>query len=145
MGLDNFVAIKSAHSVLETTLPNEIRDLFQNVKVAEIGENTVSLRGKAYNQIIGLVTNRRCFLYEDLDSHKLFFICVSLDEYLRKYERVLKRMNEFAKEEWENKELLEQWFEDIFNMCHPTFDELCSLREFFRICADNNLSLYASN
>lgn len=148
MGLDSYVATKKPSGEFEIRLPDEIRELFKNVNtsrtVAHACGKTVSFWGKAYNDIIHLVTRQSCSLYKDLETKDCLFIYRKLDEYLNEYGNIVKHLDDFTKTEWDHQTHLENWFDRLFDMYHPSYDELCSLRDILKICAENNLYLYAS-
>lgn len=129
-------------STFDISLPKNIVELFTHINyIIDINNNTISFRGKAYNNIIYMLSKSQYSLYQDLSSSDLANISATLNEYIEIYGTIIKYI---YNGDWNHELLLEQWFDNMFDIYHPTYDELCSLREVFQICAKNNLYLYAS-
>jgi hypothetical protein len=160
MGLTSFIAIKNdGNEEYELSLDHNIVQLFENCyNFFEPRESKTSLtfNGKEFYKIILTVAN--VSLYKDLNPNQLQFIYFKLSTYLEEHKFLLQlleqKCNDHSYELQEDDSVfhfpdqLERWLEvitqdDFFYM--PTYSQLCQLRDVFKICADNNLYLYASS
>lgn len=148
MGLDCIVKYKNPNSNQYTEeLPIQIAELFTGLNLIGMGEmeltppKFIMFRGKAYDNVVKKISGAS--LYDDLEPKLLNHIYKKFNEF-----------NELARERFQydglnqiyesHGYLIEDWIDAFSNMYIPKPSEIVDLEKFFKICAENNLGLYAS-
>ncbi len=142
MGLDCIVKYKNPESNQYTDkLPIQVAKLFTGLNL--IGMNSsnpayIKFRGKAYDDVVQKISG--VSLYKDLEP-----------EQLNQIYQEFSKFNESAQDRFQYDELnkvygylIEDWIEAFTDMYIPRPSEIVALEKFFKICAENNLMLYAS-
>lgn len=148
MGLDCIVKYKNPKSNQYTEeLPIQIAELFTGLNLIGMGGMKLSppkfimFRGKAYDDVVEKISGAS--LYTDLEPEQLNQIYQQFNKF-----------NELARERFQYDDLnqiyesrgylIEDWIEAFSNMYIPRPSEIVDLEKFFKICAENNLKLFAS-
>lgn len=132
MGLDNIVSKYSKRIYIDSS----VRDLFDSTDIHICGYDGTSFRGKTYAAVMETICD--VSLYGLLTPYKLKEVVVKLTSFL----------NQIPKIETDDEIDVRKYFED-YDDTHEeyqyfiTIKELCGLREFMRICAENDLYIHA--
>jgi len=154
MGLDNIVMIyNSEQEEYDNKIPKNISIKFESVidsNLIGLGNNFsseynfISFSGKAYSWAVSTITDGKYNLYQDLKPNELeqIYLC---------FERFLSDIGEFYQDEitkiqcaYDNTMIVDNWISYFIDNYIPSPKEIKGLKELFRICYENNLSLYAS-
>jgi len=146
MGLDNYVVYNfPKDGYVSLTLNEETTQLFKSGEFLHVRYDSVSFCGKCYNQffeeLIGFT------LYKDLDSKDCQEIYERLSEYLSDIGAVCKKIIDIGEQCWISRSTINELIDSFIDFDwfrHPSYDELLEMLYFFKTCADNNLSIYAS-
>jgi hypothetical protein len=146
MGLDCIVKYKNSELNQYTDeLPIPIAKLFAGLNLIGMGGMDLSnsqfimFRGKAYNDVVHKISGAS--LYSDLEP-----------ELLKQIYQKFKKFNELNQEKFNELNeiyescgyLIDKWNDLFTNQYIPRPSEIVQLEKFFKICAENNLMLYAS-
>lgn len=148
MGLDNWIVYNlPKDGEVSLILKPEIVELFKRGEFLHRSEYSycVTFCGKCYNmffeEAIGFT------LYKDLKPIECQEIYERLMEYVGELTAIFKKLIEIGEHYWIDREIINEWiysFMEVEWMRHPLYGEMCEMIECFKICADNNLSIYAS-
>jgi hypothetical protein len=146
MGLDNYVSKYSKRIYIDDDIINLFKD-----KNFRISSSITSFRGKIYDTVINTICD--VSLYSTLNPYTLKEIEEKLTKFIdniniNDVEKIDE--NEFNSIYDEDDEIIDvrKYFEDYNDEYSDdeykiTFERLCDLRDFFKICADNNLYIHA--
>ncbi len=155
MGLDCVVKIYNHHDgTYDSKIPQNIAEKFKLISDSKIiGMSEINLsseyayigfRGKAYSWAVTNITNKKYNLYRDLGPNELKEIYLDFEKFLSNA-RVLDD-NEINRIQnaFEKTMIMDKWIGYFIDEYIPSPKEIKGLKEFFRICYENNLTLYAS-
>jgi hypothetical protein len=146
MGLDCIVKYKDPESNQNThELPISIVKLFDGLNLIGMNNSSnsqfISFRGKAYNDIVYSISGAS--LYTDLEPKQLEQIYEDFNKFNKDAEERF-YYDDLEKVYNSHGHLIEDWIECFTNQYIPKPSEIIQLEQFFKICAENNLMLYAS-
>ncbi len=146
MGLDCIVKYKNPESNQYTEeLPIPIAKLFDGLNLIGMGGMELSapefimFRGKAYNYIVQRISGAS--LYTDLEPKQLQQIYQEFNKFNESNQEKFNKLNQIYES---HGYLINEWTDLFTNQYIPSPSEIVQLEEFFKICAENNLMLYAS-
>lgn len=146
MGLDCIVKYKNPNSnQYSEELPIPIAKLFDGLNLIGMGGMELSnpqlimFRGKAYNNVVLKISGAS--LYSDLEQELLNQIYKKFKKF---NELNQERFNELNQVYGSHGYLIDEWTDLFTNQYIPSPNEIAQLEQFFKICVENNLMLYAS-
>lgn len=149
MGLDSYVATFDGHSY-NIELDSAVKDLFIHLPFYSFQTNTISFQGKAYSDFIRKVTGYS--LYSDLKWQNLKEMHEALESYIERNNLILKKLQCLQDTCWinDNSYDFDAAFNDWLSETTGTsvffmgYENIRHISTLFKICADNELYLYAS-
>jgi hypothetical protein len=146
MGLDCIVKYKNSESNQYTEeLPIPIAKLFGGLNLIGMGGMELSnpqfimFRGKAYNNVVQKISGAS--LYSDLEPELLRQIYLKFNKFNESNQEKFNELNQVYRS---HGYLIDEWTDLFTNQYIPSPSEIAQLEQFFKICAENNLMLYAS-
>ncbi len=144
MGLDNIVQCEDENGDKSSKINESVGILFEKCKnvcnISKDKENQyhIMLSGGMYKDIVYRTSN--ISLSNDLDSESLLKISDGLNHFIELHDHMLGDLNE-AYEKYSY--AIDSWVESATKYYVPSPKQIIELSEFFKICANNNLFLYA--